>query len=333
MNTPHGVAVVAGIGAWLPPDVVTNHNLSLRIDTSDAWIHQRTGIRQRHIASPGMATSDLAVAAGRRALESAQSPAVGAVVLTTTTPDRPCPATAPIVAAQLGLGGVPAFDVSAVCTGFLYALATSAGLIATGAMDRVLVIAAEVYSSIINPADRGTAVIFGDGAGAVVLRKGEPEEMGALGPIVLGSDGGHEALIRVPAGGSRQRKSGLPPSPGDEFFTMRGKEVFRHAVERMATSCQQAATAAGWELDHVDRLAAHQANTRILTALTNRLGLAKDQCLSNIEHVGNTGAASLPILLAHSTERGDLNPGHHVLLTAFGGGLTWGATTLIWPDL
>ncbi|MFF2425222.1 beta-ketoacyl-ACP synthase III [Streptomyces mirabilis] len=333
MTAPHPAAVVAGIGAWLPPDVVTNHDLSARMDTTDAWIRQRTGIRQRHIASPGTAASDLAVEAGRRALESAGLQTVDMVVLTTTTPDRPCPATAPAVAARLGMDGVAAFDVAAVCTGFLYALATSAGLIAAGTADHVLVIATEVYSAIIDPADRGTAVVFGDGAGAVVLRRGDPDEWGALGAFVLGSDGVHEDLIQVPAGGSRQRKSGLPPGPGDEFFRMRGKEVFRHAVQRMTTACQQATLAAGWEPERVDRLAAHQANARILTAVSERLGLVEDQPLSNIEQVGNIGAASLPVLLAHSAERGDLKPGHHLLLTAFGGGLTWGATTLVWPQL
>lgn len=333
MTARHRAAVIAGIGAWLPPDVVTNHDLSARMDTSDAWIRQRTGIRQRHIAARGTAASDLAVEAGRRALESAGERSIDAVVLTTTTPDRPCPATAPVVAARLGLEGVPAFDVAAVCTGFLYALAASAGLIATGTAERVLVIATEVYSAIVDPDDRGTAVVFGDGAGAVVLRGGAPEEWGALGPFALGSDGGHEELIQVPAGGSRQRKSGAPPGPGEEFFTMRGKEVFRHAVLRMTTACEEATRAAGWEPGRVDRLAAHQANARILAGVSERLGLAGDQPLTNIEQVGNIGAASLPVLLAHSTERGELKPGHHLLLTAFGGGLTWGATTLIWPEL
>ncbi|WP_413754973.1 beta-ketoacyl-ACP synthase III [Streptomyces sp. MMBL 11-3] len=333
MTAPHPAAVVAGIGAWLPPDVVTNHDLSARIDTTDAWIRQRTGIRQRHIASPGTAASDLAVEAGRRALDSAGLQTVDMVVITTTTPDKPCPATAPTVAARLGMEGVPAFDVAAVCTGFLYALATSAGLIAAGTADHVLVIATEVYSAIIDPADRSTAVVFGDGAGAVVLRRGDPDEWGSLGAFVLGSDGVHEDLIQVPAGGSRQRKSGSPPGPGDEFFRMRGKEVFRHAVQRMTTACQQATLAAGWEPGRVDRLAAHQANARILTAVSERLGLAEGQPLSNIEQVGNIGAASLPVLLSHCAGRGELKPGHHLLLTAFGGGLTWGATTMVWPQL
>ncbi|MET8129519.1 beta-ketoacyl-ACP synthase III [Streptomyces sp. NPDC005065] len=326
-------AVIAGVGSWLPPDVVTNHDLSQRLDTSDEWIRKRTGIAERRVVSPGMAASDLAVEASQRALRSAGASQVDAVVLATTTPDQPCPATAPGVAARLGLRGVPAFDISAVCTGFLYALAAAAGLIATGTADRVLVIASEVYSTILNPNDRSTAVIFGDGAGAVVLRAGTESEPGALGPVVLGSDGEFSHLIQIPAGGSRQRSSGVPPLPGDEFFQMAGKEVFRHAVDRMTAVCREATEAAGWEADLVDRLAAHQANRRITTAVAEELGLSAEQQLSNIERVGNTGAASLPLLLAHSVEQGRLLPGHRVLLTAFGGGLTWGATTLTWPRL
>ncbi|MEU6201632.1 beta-ketoacyl-ACP synthase III [Streptomyces sp. NPDC047061] len=333
MNGTGRAAVLAGAGAWLPPQVVTNHDLSLRLDTSDAWIRQRTGIAERRVAAPGTATSDLAVEAARQALKSAGTASVDAVVLTTTTPDRLCPATAPEVAARLGLGTVPAFDVAAVCTGFLYALAVSAGLIAAGTADRVLVIAAEVYSSIIDPNDRGTAVIFGDGAGAVVLRAGSADEPGALGPVVLGSDGELGHLIQIPAGGSRQRKSGLPPAPGDEFFRMAGREVFRNAVERMTAVCREAAEAVGWEPGNVDRLAAHQANSRILQAVADRLGIEGGQVLSHIERVGNTGAASLPLLLADSAAHGRLSPGDRVLLTAFGGGLTWGAATVVWPRL
>lgn len=333
MNATRPTAVLRGIGAWLPPDTVTNHDLSLRLDTSDAWIRQRTGITERRTAAPGTATSDLAVEAGRRGLASAGTAAVDALVLTTSTPDHPCPATAPGVAARLGLGTVPAFDVSAVCTGFLYALAVSAGLIAAGTARQVLVIGAEVYSAIVDPTDRATAVIFGDAAGAVVLSAGSPDEPGALGPMVLGSDGAYDGLIQVPAGGSRQRKSGLPAAPGDEYFQMAGREVFRHAVERMAGACREAAQRAGWELEDVRRLAAHQANGRILAALADRLGLTRERLLSNIERVGNTGAASLPVLLAECAAAGELDPGDRVLLTAFGGGLTWGATSLVWPRL
>jgi len=326
-------AVIAGIGSYLPPQLVTNEDLTARLDTSDEWIRTRTGISTRHVVSPGMATSDLAVEAGRRALKSADESQVDAVVLATTTPDRPCPATAPDVAARLGLGGVAGFVGSAGWGGVLDALATGAGLIAAGTADRVLLIAADAFTTIIDPQDRSTAVIFADGAGAVVLRAGDADEPGAVGPVVLGSDGELSDLIEVPAGGSRQRSSGREPKPGDEYFKMRGRDIYRHAVERMTSASQQAVAAAGWTLEDVDRFAAHQANARILAAVAERLGVPAERQLSNIERVGNTGVASIPVLLAESAADGSLAAGQRVLLTAFGGGLAWGAATLVWPQL
>ncbi|MFC3452572.1 beta-ketoacyl-ACP synthase III [Amycolatopsis speibonae] len=322
--------VLAGVGAWLPPDLVTNADLADRLDTSDDWIRRRTGIRQRHVASIGVAASDLAVKAGSRALRSAEVSQVDAVVLTTSTPDRPLPATAPVVAARLGLGTVPAFDVSAVCSGFLYGLFVASGIVAAGNVDRVLLVATEVYSSIVDPLDRSTAVIFGDGAAAVVLRAGTAGEHGALGPIMLGADGESGDLIQIPAGGSRQR---TPKAPGDGYFQMAGNEVFRHAVLRMSEVSRQALAAAGWQSADVERLVAHQANARIIGALGDELGLSPDRVLSNIETAGNTGSASIPLLLAQAAADGRLTTGQRVLLTAFGGGLAWGAATLTWPGV
>ncbi|MFB7501964.1 beta-ketoacyl-ACP synthase III [Streptomyces broussonetiae] len=326
-------AVLAGIGSYVPPDVVTNEDLTSRLDTSDAWIRSRTGIATRHVVAPGTATSDLAVEAGQRALKSAGGADVDAVVLATTTPDRPCPATAPDVASRLGLGGVAAFDVAAVCSGFLYGLAAAAGLIAAGTAERVLLIAADAFTTLIDPDDRGTAVIFADGAGAAVLRAGRPGEPGAVGPLVLGSDGELSDLIEVPAGGSRQRSTGRPAPAGDHFFRMSGRDTYRHAVEHMTTASRTAVERAGWQLTDVDRLAAHQANARILTAVAERLDIGPERTLSNIEHVGNTGGASIPLLLGQAVQDGRLAAGHKVLLTAFGGGLAWGATTLTWPEV
>ncbi|MBX7549431.1 ketoacyl-ACP synthase III [Streptomyces sp. tea 10] len=326
-------AVVAGIGSYVPPNLVTNDDLTARLDTSDAWIRSRTGIAERYVVSPGTSTGDLAVEAGLRALKSAGDERVGAVVLATTTPDQPCPGTAPQVAARLGLGQVPAFDVAAVCSGFLYGLASAAGLIAAGIADSVLLIAADAFTTIINPADRTTAVIFADGAGAVVLRAGSATERGAIGPLVLGSDGELSHLIAVPAGGSRQRSSDRPVAPEDHYFQMLGRDTYRHAVERMTAASAEAAERAGWCLDDVDRFAAHQANARILDAVSDRLGIPQERRLSNIARVGNTGAASLPLLLAEATADGTLRAGHRVLLTAFGGGLSWGAATVDWPEL
>ncbi|MEU9578506.1 beta-ketoacyl-ACP synthase III [Streptomyces chilikensis] len=326
-------AVVSGIGAYTPPDLVTNDDLAQRLDTSDAWIRSRTGIAERYVVAPGTATSDLAVQAGVRALKSAGDEHVGAVVLATTTPDQPCPATAPQVAARLGLGQVPAFDVAAVCSGFLYGLATASGLLAAGVADSVLLIAADAFTTIVNPEDRTTAVIFADGAGAVVLRAGDAGEPGAVGPLVLGSDGELSHLIEVPAGGSRQRSSGPVTDPEDQYFRMLGRDTYRHAVERMTGASQQAARLAGWGIEDVDRFAAHQANARILDAVSERLGVPAERQLTNIARVGNTGAASIPLLLSQAAADGRLSAGHRVLLTAFGGGLSWGATTLVWPEV
>jgi 3-oxoacyl-[acyl-carrier-protein] synthase-3 len=326
-------AVLCGLGAWVPPRVVTNEELSQRLDTSDSWIRTRTGIGSRHFAEPGQATSDLAVEAGRRALESSGSYAADAVVVATTTPDRTCPATAPVVAERLGLTGAAAFDVSAVCTGFVYGLATAAGLIAAGVAERVLLIGAETYTTIVDPDDRANAIIFGDGAGAVVLRAGQPDEPGAVGHFDLGSDGAGEELITIAAGGSRQRSTPGEPAPQNHYFAMRGKEVYRHAVTRMAASARSALDDADWKTGDVDRFVPHQANLRILRSVAEDLGLEKDVCVSNVESVGNTGAASIPLALADAARDGTLRPGHRVLLTAFGGGLTWGSCVLQWPSL
>jgi 3-oxoacyl-[acyl-carrier-protein] synthase III len=330
---PRRAAVLTGIGNCLPDRAVPNADLVGRLDTSDEWIRSRTGIAQRYFAAPGTATSDLAVGAAQRALKSSGDPVVDAVVLATSTPDRPCPATAPSVASRLGLAGVAAYDIGAVCTGFIYGLATACGLVAAGIADRVLVIGAETYSSILSPDDRSTAVIFGDGAGAVTLRAGEPDEPGAIGPFDLGSDGDGRDLITVRAGGSEQRLSGKPPEPADHYFSMAGKEVFRRAVLRMAASSRLVLGQAGLRTTEVDWLAAHQANIRILLRLAAELGVPPGRCLSNIAEVGNTAAASIPMVLADAHAAGKLRPGDRVLLTAFGGGLTWGSALLSWPDL
>jgi 3-oxoacyl-[acyl-carrier-protein] synthase-3 len=329
----HRAAVLAGLGAWLPPRVVTNDDLARELDTSDEWIYSRTGIRRRHVADAGMATSDLAVEAGRRALKSADVDRVDTVILATTTPDRPCPATAPDVAARLHLVGATAFDVAAVCTGFVYGLAVASGLIAAGTAERALVIGAETYSTILNPRDRATRALFGDGAGAVVLRAGEPDEPGAFAAFDLGSDGRHSDLIAIPAGGSRHRSSGRPVADGEEYFTMHGREVYRHAVTRMTESATRVLARVGWQVGDVDRFVGHQANRRILTAVADRLGIPDERCVVNIHRVANTAAASIPLALADAAADRTLRAGDRILITAFGGGLAWGATTLCWPDV
>jgi 3-oxoacyl-[acyl-carrier-protein] synthase III len=325
-------AVICGVGYWLPPLVLTNADLCAVLDTSEEWIRSRTGILTRRRVTDGISTSDLAVEAARRALESAGTSSVQALVLATTTPDRRCPATAPEVASRLGLSSIAAFDVSAACTGFIYALAVGAGFIAAGIGDRLLVVAAETFSTLLDPHDRSTLPIFGDGAGAVMLRRGSPDEPGAVGEILLGSDGEHSDLATVGPRTDDGQES-RPACCDGEFFRMAGREVFRHAVERMTAVATEAAKSAGWELHDVDRLYAHQANARITSAVARELGIPMDRVAENIQHVGNTAAASIPILLAQTAERGFLVPSHRVLLTAFGGGLTWGATTLVWPEV
>lgn len=322
-------AVLEGLGAAVPPRVVTNAELAERIDTSDEWIRTRTGIAQRHVAAPDTTTADLAVEAGALALKSAGGMGVDAVLVATTTPDRMCPSTAPEVAARLGLPDVAALDVGAVCSGFVYGLATASGLIAGGIAERVLVIGAEALHRFMDPSDRGTAVIFGDGAGAAVLRAGEADELGAVGPFDLGSDGKHADLLAVDAGGSRLPGSTPDLPPAAHYLHMEGREIYRHAVARMVASSTKVLESAGWAVDDVDRLVAHQANVRILDAVGDRLGVAPERRHVNIHRYGNTSAASIPLALADA----GLHPGDRVLLTAFGGGFTWGSTVLTWPDV
>lgn len=326
-------AVICGLGGSLPPRIVTNDELAARLDTSDDWIRTRTGIGRRHIVDPGTTTSHLAAEAGLRALKSSGSDSVDLVVLATTTPDRVCPGTAPTVAARMGLTDVPAYDVSAVCSGFVYALQAGVGAIAAGFADRVMVIGAESFSTILAPDDRTTSVIFGDGAGAVVLRAGTADELGAIQHIDLGSDGSMADLITVRGGGAEQRSSGTPARPEDSYFRMDGKSVFFAAVRRMAESSRTVLAKTGWDVGDVDRLVAHQANIRIIHAVAEQLGLPPERALLNIERVGNTSAASIPLALVDGVACGALKPGHRVLLTAFGGGATWGSASLIWPAL
>lgn len=322
-------AVVAGIGAWLPATVVSNDE----IDADPEWIRVRTGIEQRHVIAPGEGTSDLAVEAGRRALASAGRAGADAVVLATNTPDQLSPASAPDVAARLGLGPVAAFDVGAVCSGFLYALATAAGLIAAQAAGSVLVIGADTFSTVLDPADRTTRAVFGDGAGALLLRAGTADEPGALTGLNLGSDGTRRTLIQIPGGGSRQRSARLGVKEEDLYFRMEGRAVFAQAVNRMSESARQTAARAGWPLKQVDRWVLHQANARILAAVARALDVPPDRFVSNIAGVGNTVAASVPLALAAGLASGELRPGHRVVLAAFGGGLTWGSLGLVWPTL
>lgn len=329
-------AVLTGLGSYLPPRTVTNDELPRQLDTSDEWIRQRTGIRQRHWADSGMCTGDLAVEAGHRALKSAgigTSDTVDMVIVATTTPDHPCPATAPDVATRLGLGHAAAFDLAAGCSGFIYALTTAAAALTAGYAEHVLVIGAETLSTILDPTDRTTTVIFGDGAGAVVLRGGTSDEPGAVLAVDLGSDGTGKDFATIPGGGGRERSARPEPNPHDRYLRLHGKEIFAQAVRRMEHSSAAALTKVGWSVDQVDHLVGHQANLRILHALAQQLGVDKQRVVSHIQQVGNTSAASIPLALADAAARHRFQVHDRLLLTAFGAGLTWGSAALTWPRL
>ncbi|MGH7035002.1 MAG: beta-ketoacyl-ACP synthase III [Stellaceae bacterium] len=320
-------AQVLGCGGYLPERVVTNADLSKTLDTTDEWIVQRTGIRERRVAAPGEYTSDLAVKASRRALGAAGIAAaeVDLIVLATSTPDNTFPATAAKVQAALGITGGAAFDVQAVCTGFVYALATADNFIRAGQSRTALVIGAETFSRILDWQDRGTCVLFGDGAGAVVLRavpsNGSNAERGVLSTH-LHADGRQYDLLYVDGGVSMTGTAGL--------LRMEGREVFRHAVSYLAGVVDEALAANGLSGRDVDWLVPHQANSRIIDAMARKLGLPAEKVVLTIDRHANTSAASVPLALAEAAEDGRIRPGQLVLLEAMGGGLTWGAALLRW---
>jgi 3-oxoacyl-[acyl-carrier-protein] synthase III len=329
--------ILSGLGAWLPPLIVTNAEICAGLDLTPEWIEKRTGIKERRVVSGGLSIRDLAVNAGRKALQSYGGSDVDTVIVATTSPDRLCPAVAPEVATLLGLSEAGAYDINSACSGFIYGLATANGLITSEAAKAVLLICSEVFTPLVNPADRATRPIFGDGAGAVILRRGESSESGAIGPVRLGSDGGGADLLSIPAGGCRQRAAtGLAHTQlpvEDWYLHMDGPAIFGHAVNRMTQSARVVLSLAGWSGEDVDWFVGHQANIRILQGVGYELGLSKAKIASNIDRTGNTLAASIPLLLSDMAQRGDLQPGNRVLLGAFGAGLSWGATTIVWPEL
>ncbi|MEO3787291.1 beta-ketoacyl-ACP synthase III [Actinocorallia sp. B10E7] len=326
-------AVIAGIGACLPERMVKNEEVSARLGLTDDWIRDRTGIEQRYVIEPTGATSDLAVGAGRQALDSCGNPGVDFVLLATCTPDQTFPATAPAVAARLGLKGVPAFDVNAACSGFIYALTIASSMIQTGAFRSGLVIGAEAVTASVDPHDQITAPVFGDGAGAVVLRRGGPGEPGAVLSQVMGSDGDLLDILVTPAGGSRQRAAGVPTDIPESYLRMQGRLVYKYAVKHMTAASETVLAQTGWKPEDVDWLVAHQANRRILTATARAIGVPAERAVVNVDRVANTSAASIPLALVDAMGEGRLSPGDRILFCAFGGGITWAAATLVWPDL
>ncbi|MBG6435026.1 ketoacyl-ACP synthase III [Pseudomonas aeruginosa] len=321
-------AVVCGLGSYLPEAVLSNDLLAAELDTSDAWISSRTGVRQRHIAGD-LGSGDLALRAASAALASAGLERVDAVVLATSTGDFCCPATAPRVAARLGLVGALAFDLSAACTGFVYGLASVGSLISAGLADSALLVGVDTFSHTLDPADRSTRALFGDGAGAVVLRAGDAEEEGALLAFDLGSDGHQFDLLMTPAVSRAERSSGQ----ASNYFRMDGKAVFGQAVTQMSDSVRRVLDRVGWQASDLHHLVPHQANTRILAAVADQLDLPVERVVSNIAEVGNTVAASIPLALAHGLRQGILRDGGNMVLTGFGAGLTWGSVALRWPKI
>jgi len=322
-------ATIAGVGPHLPERVVPNAWFERLVETSDEWIRERTGIAERRFAAEDEATSDLAVAAARRALEDAgvAPEQVDLIVCATLTPDTPIPATAVWAQRKLGLS-CPAFDVNAACAGFSYALSTGAAFIGSGAAETVLVIGAEVLSRVMDFSDRSTCVLFGDGAGAVVLR---PSEVPGIIGSVLGADGTAAEILIIPAGGSARPASPETVAARDHAIRMpAGREVFKRAVVEMASACRELLDKAGYTPQDVDVLIPHQANARIMVAVAERLGIGPDRAIVDVAEVGNTSAASIPIALDRAYRAGRVRPGDLVLLTSFGAGLAWGATLIRW---
>ena len=320
-------SLVTGCGAHLPERVVTNDELARSVDTSDEWIYERTGIRERRIAAEDEKNSALGAAAAEAALQSAGAAAadVDLIVLATTTPDETFPATATQVQALIGATKAAAFDVQAVCSGFIFSLAVADSFIQTGRAETALVIGAETFSRIVDWQDRDTCVLFGDGAGAVVLRASNGAGTGADRGILsthLHSDGRFHDLLYTDGGPSSTRTVGQ--------VRMVGKEVFRHAVANLASVLEEALTANGLEAEDIDWLVPHQANKRILDSTARKLGLPPEKMVVTIERHANTSAASIPLALAEASSDGRIKPGDVVILEAMGGGFTWASCVLRW---
>ena len=322
-------AGIVGLGAYLPPKVMKNQDWEELVDTSDDWIKTKTGIEERRIADPDVCTSDLAVIACKQAIAAARlSPTdIGMVILATSSPDVPLSSTAGIIQHKLGCAGAAAFDINAVCAGWVQAIDVGARFAGTEGYRNVLVVGAEVYSRILNWEDRSTCVLFGDGAGAVVLSE-VGSGRGLLGSWMM-SDGAGSGVIEVPAGGVRTPIHSSGFEEGDQYFQMDGRAVWSFAVEAFPQAVREVLSKIGRELSEVDLIIPHQANLRIIEASMEELGLPIEKAYTNIQRYGNTAGASVPIALFEAVDKGLIGEGDLVVTVAFGGGLTWGANAFI----
>jgi 3-oxoacyl-[acyl-carrier-protein] synthase-3 len=324
-------AEVASVGVAVPPRVLTNHDLTRMLDTSDQWIVERTGIRERHIAGPEQSVAMLSRDASERALRDAgvTPEELDAIVLATASPDRLLPSTACDLQALLGATNAAAFDVGAACPGYIYALTVAEGLVASGQSQTVLVVGAEKLSTITDFQDRSTAILFGDGAGASVVRRSSSPGRGILSTFIK-SDGRLAPLLYRPGGGSADPISEKVVCERSHYMKMAGREVFKAAVLAMADACDQALQRAGVAAGQVDLLIPHQANLRIIEATAKHAGLPMSKVMVNVDRYGNTSSASIPLALAQAVEEGRIGPGSLLLLVAFGAGFTWGSAVIRW---
>ncbi|CAH1191253.1 3-oxoacyl-[acyl-carrier-protein] synthase 3 [Paenibacillus auburnensis] len=329
MNQLRSVGII-GTGKYVPEKILTNSDLEKIVETNDEWIVSRTGIRERHIAAPHEATSDLAYEAALKALESAGMKAeeLELIIVATVTPDSSFPSTACILQDKLGAKGAAAFDLSAACSGFVYSLATATGFIKTGMYNNALIIGADTLSRITDYTDRNTCVLFGDGAGAVII--GEVPEGRGFQSFDLGAEGSGGSLLKMEAGGSRLPASQQTIDDKKHFIYMNGREVFKFAVRVMGTATERVLTKAGLSKEDIDLFVPHQANIRIIQSAMQRLDLPEEKCVINVDRYANTSAASIPLALVEAAEAGRMKEGDTVLMVGFGGGLTWGASVLIW---
>ena len=332
MTNPSELSIIIkGIGSYVPERILTNEDLSKRVDTSDEWIQSRTGIRERHIAAENEATSDLAVRAAAAAVANAGMKLgdIDLIIVATVTPDMSFPSTACFVQHKLGLKDIPAFDITAACSGFLYGMEVAKGLLRSGVYKNILVIGAEKLSCITNWEDRTTCVLFGDGAGAVVLGTTPDPDYGIL-ESTMGADGSAYQMLYLLAGGSAMPASAETVSTGKHFLQMQGNQVFKLAVRAMGQCATTVMERRGLRADQITWVIPHQANARIIEAISQRLGIGMDRFWVNLDSYGNTSAASIPIALDEACRAGSIKKDDLILFVSFGAGLTWASTLIKW---